>query len=264
MKKSKQRVFIPEPEYSSSEEDLEEPSDLESDDGEEVESSEEMEDEPLDRESKLKNSLAEIPFGQLMELKKNGKATFQKNVTETAIQTKKKKSKGAPAEMSSKIPVTRFRVVVPNKQKFKSRDPRFSDLSGSFNENLFKHSYPFLDDYRKEELEELKKRAKKEKDPVELEKTQKAIAIMTQQMSAEKRKESKQKFKSEMRKKEQEAVAKGKKPFYLKKSAERKAEMVEKFKQLKKDNRLDSYMATRMARNAKKDHRMLPTKRRNQ
>jgi hypothetical protein len=42
---------------------------------------------------------------------------------------------------------------------------------------------------------------------------------------------------------------------------ERKLEMVEKFKELKKENKLESFMAKRLAKNAKKDHRLLPSKR---
>ena len=34
-----------------------------------------------------------------------------------------------------------------------SRDPRFDDLSGRFNENMFEKAYSFLDDIRSQEKE---------------------------------------------------------------------------------------------------------------
>jgi len=164
-------------------------------------------------------------------------------------------------EMSSKIPVSRFRMVVPTKNKFKPRDPRFDELSGPFNEHLFKKSFSFLDELKNKEIEDLRKQLKREKEPEEQTKINKAISILTQRMAAEKRKEEHDSLRSTLRKTERNAIAKGKKPYYLKKSMERKQEMVEKFNQLKKENKLESFMAKRLAKNAKKDHRLLPKKR---
>jgi hypothetical protein len=54
-------------------------------------------------------------------------------------------------------------------KKFKSRDPRFDERSGKFNEDLFKKSYSFLDEYQKEEIQTLKATVAKIKDPEEKE-----------------------------------------------------------------------------------------------
>ena len=38
----------------------------------------------------------------------------------------------------------------------KTRDPRFDDLSGSLNEDLFRKSYPFIEEKRNTELKAVK------------------------------------------------------------------------------------------------------------
>jgi hypothetical protein len=77
----------------------------------------------------------------------------------------KKKHKNAPAEMPSNKPVRRYiiqyfvewsrfelysvrlRINADNSTR-KFRDPRFSDLSGKMNSDIFLQSYKFLDEYQ--------------------------------------------------------------------------------------------------------------------
>ena len=80
---------------------------------------------------------------------------------------KKKKSKHAPTEMSSKRKDF-FQRGAPNLQNsglasfgtglYKPRDPRMQSLSGYFDQNLFDQSYGFLEDIRDKEIGELKTR----------------------------------------------------------------------------------------------------------
>ncbi|KAJ2827445.1 rRNA biogenesis protein rrp36, partial [Coemansia furcata] len=65
-----------------------------------------------------------------------------------------------PAMMSSKRPVSRFRQVV-DIAKPQTRDPRFDNLSGHFNEDLYEKSYGFLDKQQEEEIESLKAQMQK-------------------------------------------------------------------------------------------------------
>jgi hypothetical protein len=60
------------------------------------------------------------------------------------------------------------------------------------------------------------------------------------------------------------AVAQGKSPFYLKKSELRKRELMQRYTELKSSGKLDKYMEKRRKRNAAKDHRYVPSKRRNE
>lgn len=76
------------------------------------------------------------------------------------IKKKKRTSKHAPAEMTSKKPVSRKRTVV-SVSKAKARDPRFESLSGPINEERIKKSYAFLEGYRDDEMRELEKGIKR-------------------------------------------------------------------------------------------------------
>ena len=64
------------------------------------------------------------------------------------IKKKKKPRNRAPAEMSSKKAVTRYRVVVPNSEvsSIRKRDPRFDTLSGKLNRGHWETAYGFIDD----------------------------------------------------------------------------------------------------------------------
>lgn len=65
--------------------------------------------------------------------------------------------KGAPIEVSSR------QATAPPRAKrcriSRPRDPRFDDLSGKLDVDLFQKSYAFLEEYRDEELEGMKKEA---------------------------------------------------------------------------------------------------------
>ena len=80
---------------------------------------------------------------------------------------KRKKSKHAPTEVSSKRKDF-FERGAPNQQNsglacigsgvYKPRDPRMQSLSGYFDQNLFDSSYGFLEDMQDKEIDELRSR----------------------------------------------------------------------------------------------------------
>lgn len=75
-----------------------------------------------------------------------------------------KRDKHAPQEISSKKPIHRKRVVenqrkVRGKKKFLiiiTIDPRFDNLSGKFNYDLFRKSYKFIENKQDEEIKEMR------------------------------------------------------------------------------------------------------------
>ncbi|KAJ2864757.1 rRNA biogenesis protein rrp36 [Coemansia aciculifera] len=168
-----------------------------------------------------------------------------------------------PAMMSSKRPVSRFRQVVEI-AKPQTRDPRFDNLSGHFNEDLYEKSYGFLDKQQEEEIESLKAQMQKIKnrDPHEAQRIQTVVSSMQSQIAAKKQKKHTQELKRKHRKNELEAVKQGKTPYFLKKSELKGLEVAEKFTQLKGESKLDNYLEKRRKRNATKDHRRMPYKRR--
>ncbi|KAJ1818974.1 rRNA biogenesis protein rrp36 [Coemansia sp. RSA 2599] len=174
-------------------------------------------------------------------------------------------SKKMPAVMSSKRPVSRFRQVVET-EKRQTRDPRFDNLSGNFNEDLFEKSYAFLDEQRQQEIESMRKQVQrlKNKDPSEAERIQLAINSLQSQLAAKSQKKRVQELKRRHRVKEVEAVKQGKQPYFLKKKDLKDLEVAQKFSQLKDSSKLEGFLEKRRKRNATKDHRHMPYQRREQ
>ncbi|CDS03543.1 hypothetical protein LRAMOSA00945 [Lichtheimia ramosa] len=174
----------------------------------------------------------------------------------------KRASKHSPMEVSSKRAVGRFREVV-ELNKPKVRDPRFEKLSGHFNQDLFEKSYAFLDDYKQSEQELLRKQIKKTKNPEHREELQQLLLKMTTREASAQEAKRKQQLKRERKKAEAELVKQGKTPYFLKRSEQRKLELMDKYERLGEKN-MDKILAKRRKKNAAKDHRRLPFKRRSE
>lgn len=86
----------------------------------------------------------------------------------------RKKSKNAPAEMPSNKPVRRLRIDGNNSVK-KTRDPRFTSISGELDEKIFNKNYSFLDEYRSDEINKLTKISKKVKSVAKKEELKKEL-----------------------------------------------------------------------------------------
>ena len=258
----------------------------EDDEVEEEEDDDEAEEEDDDEAESLRKELAEVPLGELQKLKETvgikqyneavfGSSWRRKNKLSTvdhdnnkgdrkrSAEASAKKStqiklkKSEPMEISSKIRKFQPRKVIEKTGRVK-RDPRFDDLSGTYNEALYEKSYSFLNDIRKDELNSVKKQLKKSKNKERKEKLHKLLQRMEQQNTLRDQSQ-KRKEKDRARKKEEiELVRKGKKVFYLKKSEKKKVELAEKYKGLKDAGQLDKYMSKKRKRNAAKEKKKLP------
>ncbi|CDH48510.1 ribosomal rna processing protein 36 homolog [Lichtheimia corymbifera JMRC:FSU:9682] len=288
--------------YNESEQEYSDNDPMSEDDNDEESDEEESQDEQPDREhmEKLKRSLAHVSFEQLAEVQdKMGMKEFSKaraggvdktdstknvrTVSKAQIledvkgavskldkgarirRTKndmKRASKHSPMEVSSKRAIGRFREVV-ELNKPKVRDPRFEKLSGHFNQDLFEKSYAFLDDYKKSEQDLLRQQIKKAKNPERREELQQLLLKMTTREASAQEAKRKQQLKRERKKAEAELVKQGKTPYFLKRSEQRKLELMDKYEKLGEKN-MDKILAKRRKKNAAKDHRRLPFKRRSE
>ncbi|CAB3996442.1 ribosomal RNA processing 36 homolog [Paramuricea clavata] len=218
--------------------------------------------------TKLKSELSTIPFCELQALKDkigvkkfnaalHGSSNTVKNRNESTL---KRKNKNRPREMSSKRPVSKFKQVVPVTKKV-SRDPRFDNLSGKFNENMFEKAYSFLDDIRSQEKEQVKKAITREKDPNQKTKLHSLHKRMEQAEKSRNLKKIRKEKQKERSQKELSLIKQGKRPFYLKKSERKKLELAEKYKTLKGSKKLDQYMNKKRKKNAMKQRKRLPKER---
>lgn len=206
-------------------------------DEDEVSREEELTEEDLLRQ-KLREELAGVSFDKLLEIRQEmGTKEFERVMNSTgpnkasagnAVQTEQKdsakaipvrKSKSAPLELSAKKQVSRKRHVVDtiNMSSGKRvRDPRFDENSGTFNPDLFKRSYGFVREIRKEELSNLDERIKKTKDESERAKLEKLRQRITSRQETINRQDQQAQIKREWKKQEDAKVSQGKKRFHLK------------------------------------------------
>ncbi|KAJ3063719.1 rRNA biogenesis protein rrp36 [Rhizoclosmatium hyalinum] len=257
------------------------------------------EDQRKEKLKSLQKELAEVPFGQLLDVQeKMGTKAFKQMRKGMSIQRndedpnviygsdsddsgpesgstlkggrearekkeiKKRTSKHAPAEMTSKRPVPRYRQVVELPKKEEHRDPRFNKFSGKFNEGLFKRSYGFLEDYEKNEIEELRKKVVKTKDASEKEELERDLQRRVSKQIQKQKEEKQKNIQRQWKKSEMEAVKQGKKAFYLKKSDKEKLALYEQYKKLGEGKGVDKFLEKRRKKNSASEKRFLPNARR--
>jgi len=231
---------------------------------------EQLRDVPLGEIRKLKNKVGLKKYNQVLfgfqeqnkgvdnedELKK---LKNRKRESGDIQKGTKKKAKSEPEEFSSKKRMfgSKPRNIVKNNKK-SIRDPRFSDLSGNFNEQLFEKSYSFVKDIKKDEYETVNKQLKKVKNPEEREKLIRLKQKMDNERQSEVDKVKKRELAKQRKANIQEQTSAGQKPFYLKNSDKKKIELAEKYRELKASGRLDKFMSKKRKRNSQKDKRNLP------
>ncbi|KAL9954353.1 hypothetical protein ACROYT_G041878 [Oculina patagonica] len=238
-----------------------------SSDSSEDDESPENSDVEEDKVDRLKEELSEIPFCELEELKhKVGSKRYNEAIhglfekKGANAKSQKRENKNRPREMSSKKPVSRLRQVIPVKKRM-SRDPRFDELSGTFNQEKFDKAYSFLGEIKANEKKQLQKELQKTKQPERKQQLDSLLKRMEQQEAAKKSLDVKREAERKRKKAELELVKQGKRPFYLKKSDKKKLELAEKFKKLKSSGKLEQYLKKRGKKNASKERKKMPHRR---
>ncbi|XP_006109541.1 ribosomal RNA processing protein 36 homolog [Myotis lucifugus] len=208
-----------------------------------------------------------MSFEELLELQSQvGTKTYKQLVAGSS--TKKQGSrppvqnacvadKHRPLEMSAKVRVPFLRQVVPISKKV-ARDPRFDDLSGEYNPEVFDKTYQFLNDIRAKEKELVKKQLKKHRSGEKHEKLQQLLQRMEQQEMAQQERKRQQELRLALKQERRAQAQQGHRPYFLKKSEQRQLVLAEKFKELKRSKKLDSFLSRKRRRNAGKDRRHLP------
>jgi len=252
---------------------------IDEDDNDVDDEDEDEDDDEDDGESEdegMTGQLADIPFGELQKLKdtiglkKYNEAVFGKKPsdndnnsgkpdrlnlkrTKPNTETTEKKKKSEPEETSSKRHSSRPRTVVENARR-RHRDPRFDNLSGKLNEDLFQKSYSFVDEMKKQEMKVVKKKFKRVRNKQEKSDLHKLLQRMEEQEKCEVQRTERRAKERQWKKDEMEAQrVSGKKAFYVKRSESKKMELVEQYKKLKKTGQLDRVMNRKRKQKASKE-----------
>lgn len=207
---------------------------------------------------------SDMSFEELLELQSQVGRTAHRQVvagSSTKKQSPRKPvcvaDKHRPLEMSAKVRVPFLRQVVPISKKV-ARDPRFDDLSGDYNPEVFDKTYQFLNDIRAKEKELVKKQLKKKRSGEEHEKLQQLLQRMEQQEMAQQERKQQQELRLALKQERRALAQQGQRPYFLKKSEQRQLALAEKFKELKRSKKLESFLSRKRRRNAGKDRRHLP------
>lgn len=213
---------------------------------------------PLSAMEQLREEMSHLPLSELREMQeKLGLKAFNKLRNGLATSSKKDKNrvfkrenKNRPTEVSARRPVQRKIAAVKEKT---TRDPRFDDLSGEYNEQIFKETYGFLTDVKSKEKMKLKKMIKTTKDEDTKTKMKALLNRMEQQELAEKRKTRRDELEREMKKTEREKVKEGKKPYFLKKGDIKALEEKEYKEELEKSGKMQKHMKRKAKKLASKE-----------
>ncbi|CAO2607466.1 Ribosomal RNA processing protein 36 homolog [Lemmus lemmus] len=210
-----------------------------------------------------KADTSDMSFEELLELQSRGGPKACKQLAGRSAQKQSPRQpvcvadKHRPLEMSAKVRVPFLRQVVPISKQV-ARDPRFDDLSGEYNPEIFDKTYQFLNDIRAKEKVLVKKQLKKRQSGEEREKLQQLLRRMEQQEMAQQERKQQQELRLALKQERRALAQQGHRPYFLKKSEQRQLALAEKFKELKRSKKLESFLSRKRRRNAGKDRKHLP------
>ncbi|KAM5262886.1 ribosomal RNA processing protein 36 homolog [Ctenodactylus gundi] len=216
---------------------------------------------------RLPRGVSDMSFEELLELQSQveikasrhsaaGNST-KKPGTRPPVQHASIADKHRPLEMSAKVRVPFLRQVVPIGKKV-ARDPRFDDLSGEYNPEVFDKTYQFLNDIRAKEKELVKKQLKKHRSGEKHENLRQLLQRMEQQEAAQQERKRQQERHLALKQERRALAQQGHRPYFLKKSEQHQLALADKFKELKRSKKLESFLSRKRRRNAGKDRRRLP------
>ncbi|PWA30651.1 hypothetical protein CCH79_00009217 [Gambusia affinis] len=236
------------------------------DDDDEGDAEEEGDDgTELQTEERIRKELSNMPFEDVIKLQQQvGTKVFNEaafnNKKCRPVSSKKRLNKNRPMEISSKIPPSFLRQVVPAK-KSSRRDPRFDSLSGEYKPEIFEKTYKFINDLKHREKEVIKKQLKQTKtNRKKKEKLEFLLKRLDNQERARLIQEQQRERELQFKKQQRERASQGEQPFFLKKSEKKKLQLAEKYQELKKSGKLENFLSKKRKRNAGKDRRKLPGK----
>jgi len=192
----------------------------------------------------LREEMSHIPLCELREMQeKMGLKAFSRmqrglqRGSSSKSKTFKRANKNRPTEMSARKPVSK-QISVPKEKTKKIRDPRFDDLSGEFDDKIFRKKYGFIKDVKAKEKIEVERMMVTEKDAEKKSEMKYLLSRMEEQEVSERRKIRREEIERDLKKKELEQIKKGKKPYFVHKGAVNAIEQKEFKEELEKSGKM--------------------------
>ncbi|KAK3753370.1 hypothetical protein RRG08_005959 [Elysia crispata] len=206
----------------------------------------------------IREEMSHVPLSELKAMQdKLGLKAFNKlknggQSSRTSVSSYKRDNKNRPSELSARRPVPRNMTVAKTKL---TRDPRFDDLSGQYNEKIFKSTYGFISDVKLKEKVKLKKMITKTKSKDKKIQLKQLYNRMEQQEESEKKKAKAEAMEKEWKRQELDRVKEGKKPFFMKKSQKKALIAEELRKEAEQSGSLQKSLAKRSKKLAAKERK---------
>ena len=157
---------------------------------------------------------------------------------------RKRASKNAPQEVTSKMPVGRLRQVIEVRKRVVGRDPRFSDLSGDLIKAQQEHQYSFLQGM-----------AEKERDALRKEPGEEATAALAKLGGSRRKKKKSRRVVAPAASASGGSKPRSKKPYWEKKRVAKERALMEKFETLHASGGLDRFLAKKRKKNSQTDRK---------
>uniref|UniRef100_A0A0R3S486 rRNA biogenesis protein RRP36 n=1 Tax=Elaeophora elaphi TaxID=1147741 RepID=A0A0R3S486_9BILA len=204
----------------------------------------------------FREELAKIPLGKAKQLQERlGKKLFDKAFfaedsspklnKKSAQRTFVRENPKRPREVSSKIPVSKFRNVFENEKIERPIfDPRFDDRCGEFNSYIYHNNYGFLDEIRQREKKILIKELKNatEEGNVNRNRLKEALKKMENQEKTQADVNRRKEIIREIRHENNERMRQGLPPIFKTRAQIRELIWRKKYDELKGGKKLEKYL----------------------
>ncbi|VDM98323.1 unnamed protein product [Thelazia callipaeda] len=212
---------------------------------------EEIANVPLCKAKQLQEKLGQKLFDKAFF----GESSICSSSKQTARRTFTRENSKRPREVSSKIPVSKFRNVFQNEKLGRPiLDPRFDDRCGEFNDYIYHNNYDFLNDIRQQEkkilIEELK-RVKREGGG-DLDHLKETLKNMKNREKTKEDVERRKQVIREIRHENIERMQKGLPPIYKTRAQIRQLLWEKKSEELKGGKKLEKYLHRRAKKESKR------------
>jgi len=160
----------------------------------------------------------------------------------------KRDNRKRPREVSTKAPIARTLLIVPKKKV--RYDPRFE--CGDFDRIQFTRDYDFINDMRKNELKELKKAGRKEKNPDKADRIRETARNLENQLRSTDEVNAEIEAKAELRRENIRRMNEGANPVYLNRKQMKSKIMEKRFEKIKSGGNMKRYLKKRKVKALKK------------
>jgi ribosomal RNA-processing protein 36 len=190
-------------------------------------------DNNLNEENMIKDELQEMELGKIVEAKAklihkakahiDSEKPNKKKLRESFEQINKAKIKSEPKEYSALVKPKHTQQKASNNLRY-SRDPRFDDISGKLNQQMFQENYSFVNNLADEYIQKINKLKKsklfksKKLNDEQYELIKKQTNFVKGWRKSQEHKNTKNKIKSEINTENKKRIQSGQNPIYIKPS----------------------------------------------